>query len=376
MKIYLYLILHILILLFLFGCVNFEDDAPSFAIYFLKDSTLTMKDREDKNIDELKLSNNAWLTQNDIEFYDWSSHCIYLKKDKTFLFPNWENNNFNEFPPEWEDKPFVVVANGQRKYMGYFESMTLSSYPWIAPIISDGCNSGYPSDILFIDWAWFYHDSPLNNLDIKNALKSAELYHGGISVTFDTTNSNTMNMINNDDTSTISYQFTITNNDEDDLYVFDPNKMGSDLFHYFTNGPVFQNIENKLLYNSRYKEYITLPSYDYWSKEWFIKLESGYSINRTVTLKGYLYFPDGEYLFQFIFPGIIFGMEKDIRKLTDGRYWVGPTRSNVLVWNFNNYENPPNKIPKQKIFEKHNHFMYKNVPIKPTQQQLELKRRW
>ncbi|MEA1987085.1 MAG: hypothetical protein U9N76_06320 [Candidatus Marinimicrobia bacterium] len=381
MKIYLYFILHILILLFLFGCVNFEDDAPSFAIYFLKDSTLTMKDIEDKNIDELKLSNNAWLTQDDIEFYDWSSHCIYLKKDKTFLFPNWENNNFNEFPPEWADKPFVVVANGNRCYMGYFESFF--SHYWKTPLISDGFNSMYPSDVLFIDWWWLYHDYPQNNPNIKNALMNAGIYHGGISVTFDVTDA--ILNIEDADTSTITYKFTITNNDEDDLYVIDPDKTGSDLFHWFTNGLTFQDINTGKIYEPRWRKYVQLPSTDYWSSDWFTKLKSGHSIQRTVVLKGYPYFPTGKYMFQFKYNGQISGMEKEVRELADGRYWLGPTRSNIMVMVLEAKDDSLSKknvtrkhfekSNQLRIFEMNNPFINEYLHITLTQQEFELKRR-
>jgi len=239
----------IMILTLLWNCERNKNPLSSygendfaFAIYFLQNDELKMKDVYDKDLSELKLSLMPWLWDKDIRFYDWSSHCIYLKRDKTNYFPNWENNKFNEFPPEWADKPFIVVANGKRCYIGYFEHSALS-HLWPAPTITDGYNSGYPSDVLFMDWMWLYHDYPQNHPDVKKALIKAGLYHGGISVTFDTTDVNTLRMIENADTSNISYKFTLSNNDEDDLYVIDPDKTDSDLFHLFTNGLTFQNIK-------------------------------------------------------------------------------------------------------------------------------------
>lgn len=59
------------------------EDKFAFAIYFLQDDDLKMKDVYNKNMNVLKLSPAPWLSDKDIRFYDWSSHCIYLKREKT-----------------------------------------------------------------------------------------------------------------------------------------------------------------------------------------------------------------------------------------------------------------------------------------------------
>lgn len=295
-----------------------------------------MEDIIDKGLDELQLSSESWISNEDILYYDWSSHCIYLKKDKASIIPEWAiDKEYNLLPEEWADKPFVITANDEKCYLGYFSRVELSMVMWIAPMIGDiGLNSMYPQDVLFIDWGWLYRDYPQNNSDVKNVLIDTGLYHGGISVTFDTTDVNTIRMVNNADTSTISYIFTITNNDKDALYIIDPDKTGSDLFHWFTNGITFQNIDTEIIYEPRWRAHIELPSTDYWSPDWFTKLESGHSIQRTVMLKGYPYFPTGEYIFEFRYSGPVGGMEKESRERLDGRYWIGSTRSNILVWNY------------------------------------------
>ena len=349
----------LLVIVLSISCVNNKNpvgpkgNASSyFAIYFLQDSDLKMKDIYNMDIDELQLAKTPWISDTDIRFYDWSSHCLYLKKDKSYFFPEWRNNIFNEFPLEWSDKPFVVVAMGHKRcYVGYFSSK-LSRY-WIAPEISHGTNSFYPSDVLLIDWIWLYHDSPQNNSDIKDALTGAGYYHDGLRVTFDTTD--TILNIDNGDTSSISYTFTVTNYDTDDLLVIDPDKTGDELFHRYTNGPVFKNLETGELFESRWKKTPAEPSVDYWTPGWFTKLKSGQSIQRTVKLKGYPYFPTGTYLFQFMYDGPI-NIEKGIRERTDSRYWLGPTRSNILAMDWvaenglsqnNSKRYGQNKIPKR-----------------------------
>jgi hypothetical protein len=211
----------VIIIPYLFGCFIFilltitfyscsnptepDLDEHNFAIYFLSVDDLKMKDVFDKDLSKLKLSAVPWLCDEDIRFYDWSSHCIYLKNDKTYFIPGWKKGErFNVFPAEWGDKPFVVVADGKRCYLGYIESLLSPSQGWIAPAIS-GINGMYPLDVIYIDWMWLYHIYPQNNPNVKNALIKSGLYRGGISVTFDTTDTNTLCMVENADTSTISY---------------------------------------------------------------------------------------------------------------------------------------------------------------------------
>jgi len=387
-KILAYILILIFFIILLFSCernknpiYSYSKNDLSFAIYFLLDDDLKMKDVYNKDINELKLAPIPWLCAKDIRFYDWSSHCIYLKKDKTHFFHNWENNKFNEFPAEWADKPFVAVANGKRCYMGYF--FNVFSHYWIAPCIWDFMNSRYPRDVLFIDWWWLYHDYPQNNPDVKNSLINAGFYHGGISVTLDTTDA--ILDIENADTSTITYKFTITNNDEDDLYIIDPDKTGSGIFHWFTNGLTFQDIDTRKIYEPRWRKHVSPPSYNYLSPDWFTKLKNGHSIQRTVILKGYPYFPTGEYIFQFKYSGQIRGMEKEVRELADGRYWLGPTRSNILVmvWEAEEDSSSRKNVTKKyylknkpkRIYNMNKPFINEYLHISSTQQQLGLKRR-
>ena len=66
------------------------------------------------DLEGIKLQSKPWISEKDISFYDWSSHCIYLKRDKTYFIPGWINGErFNVFPAEWADRPFMVVANGK-----------------------------------------------------------------------------------------------------------------------------------------------------------------------------------------------------------------------------------------------------------------------
>ena len=314
--------------------VSFGYGQSDFAIYFLADEKLKMKDVYDKDLSELELALRPWLDANDIRFYDWSSHCIYLKKDKSQFVPGWINGKMsNHFPIEWVDKPFIVIANGQKCYLGYFWRFLASTAVWRSPVLADiGFNSIYPQDVLFINWECCFHDSTQTKAVIKSALIDAGLFHAGISVSFDTADATTLQIIENADTSTIAYKITLTNNDNNDLLILDPDKTGSDLFHYFTNGPTFQNIETQQIYEPIWRKQVSLPSLNYWSPDWFSKIKKGQSLHRLVYLKGYGRFSTGEYLVQLKYNGQFCGMEKNVRETFDGRYWLGQAYSNMLVW--------------------------------------------
>jgi len=300
-----------------------------FGIYFLQDSTIKIYQISDQDLSKLKLQTEPWLSDHDIRYYDFSSHCIYLREEKNKLFPIFSYELTN-YPNSWIDRPFVVVANKEKCTLGYF-TIEHSVEPYLFPKIFFLENKIiYPKDIIFYDWAWLYLDDPRNNEIIKNALIQGGIYHEGISVTFDTTNA--IKFIDNGDTATIEYTFTITNNDQENLYVFDPDLVDVEHFHYYINGPTFKNLENDQVYYSNYKK--TKELYIDWTNsflQFFTKLNNNQSIQRTVRLKGYTHFTTGEYIFEWRYSGPIIGLEKNFRELADGRIWIGPTKSNMLI---------------------------------------------
>jgi len=111
--------------------------------------------------------------------------------------------------------------------------------------------------------------------------------------------------------------------------------------------------------------------YNYWSPDWYTRLKSGESMQRTVVLKGYPHFPPGEYMFQFRYNGPSRNMEKENRELADGRYWIGPARSDVLVWRYNGTDDPQNKISSSRLYGKESWIMEKKLRFPPAGHQPE-----
>lgn len=326
----------IIILLFIAQCSKDEDRIVlrdyEYAIYLLKNSELkiddiltkAIADQDSIALSKIKIQNHPWLTNEDIDFYDFSSHLIYLKQDKSVFLP--ERIDL-DFPTSWWDKPFVVVANGQKRYVGVFSS-SFSFNKWPIPEINDGFNFiSYPSDLLIIQWMWFpavdLNDSRHDSI-VKQALFKANILHEGIEAKL-----NKILFTENTDTAAVEYTYTIINNDLDNLYVFDPDKMGSDLYHFYNNGPSFLKSDEVSTREAIYAKPEIPEPRDYWNPDWFVKINSGDSIVRTVKIRGYSYFPQGTYYCILLFQGHK-KIPKDQRVLPDGRYLIGQTSSDLI----------------------------------------------
>ena len=296
-----------------------------FGIYFLKDTTITIQQVLSGNLSDFELASTPWISSNDIEFYDWSSHCIYLKKDKSNYFPSYQTPY--SIPSNWSNRPYIVVANKKPRYVNYF--MTLSSV-WLINIPYTGLLEIrlYPEDVIasYLS-AWMSFTDPRNNDSVKTALIKKGLYHSGLEVSFDTTNP--IKVINGD-TTTVEYTLWFKNNDSDNLYFFDPDKIDTQMFHFWNNGPAIKS--SNYLYESNKKITKNLTS---WDSNWYTLLQSGESLKRTIRLKGYATIPNGSYSAQMLYacPEEI---PKNVRINSQGRFWLGRTLSNRITITINN----------------------------------------
>jgi hypothetical protein len=296
-----------------------------FGLYYLKDTTLKTYNISTENPDTLKLQDKPFISNLDIDYYDYSSHCIYLKKVITSYFPF--QSDFDQEFKSFIDRPFVVVASEKICYVGYFESY-IYGYIWKAPAIKTmDCNLFYPKDILRISWDNTFEEDLRDNEILKEALKNTNLFHGGLNVEI------TNLTIIPADTTTIEYSIKISNNDPNNLYVFDPEKAGK-YFHYYNNGPVLLNKANSKIYGSDRKIVSKPDPLSSWKPEWFTKIAPDSNIKRTIRLKGFPDIPYGVYLINFRFNGPIYSMEKEQRMNTDGRYWIGYAYSGIIGVNY------------------------------------------
>jgi len=302
-----------------------SDNTLSFGIYFLADSEITEEETFEADIDSFDLEEDAWVSNSDIEFYDYSTHCIYLKEDKSHYFENYDGRYY-QFTPVLSKKPFVVVSGGNRVYVGALHSGLLSLAP-AGPYMDESDVGYFPADVMHISKAWGNDEDIRSHPKIKEALIAQDLFHAGLTIQL-----LSFQVLDNSDTSTVEYRIRINNNDQDDLYVLDPAKMGSTLFHYYTNGPDLwdTSIPGQPIYlYSEYKSVESPEPYHSWAVGWFTLIESDNSIERTIQLKGYPSIPDGTYTanMKFASPSNI---DKESRYVADGRIWIGSISSNEL----------------------------------------------
>ncbi|MCF7740563.1 MAG: hypothetical protein K9N00_02095 [Candidatus Marinimicrobia bacterium] len=303
---------------------NTQND--NFAIYFLSDTTLTINDIKEIPLNKLKLQKKPWLSEDDIEYYDWSSHCIYLKKSKTLYFPNLIDNF--EIPYYLNNKPYIITANNEAIYKGYMISnLYFNSHPPLFPLISETEVCLYPNDIFTTDWPFIFQEDIRNNNKVKNALIESNKFHSGVRVEIDTNYG--IELIEKNDTTTIKYQIVIINTDKDNLYIFDPAKAGNLIFNSFNNGPCFKNLDNNILYSANFKSHYVPDSSEYKLDLWYTLVKSGDSIKREIEIDGYPKMPSGDYIFRGSYSTPFMYLDKTKRIKSNGRIWIGSTRTRV-----------------------------------------------
>jgi hypothetical protein len=305
----------------LIGCVrdskgiNADTSGNGFAIYLVVNPTLVQAyATQDTDLSDLELQEEPWLSLKDIDYYDFSSHHIYLR-ETTDVFGKGGKRSFAE--------PFVVVVDGERCYLGYFLS-TASSFLPRGPYIH------YPGfladDVISIENSLLEGETDVRyDPRIREAFAKAGKLNLGLEITL-----NDAKVVNRGEVATMGYSFTITNMSDSPLFVPDPDKMGSGLFHYFTNGLFLTRVDNprESVWASKKPE-IALDPFDKWDINWFTRLDSHESMNRTVVLPGYPGLDSGVYSCQFTYSGPGWISRSD-RVLNDARIWIGKVGSSTI----------------------------------------------
>jgi hypothetical protein len=270
-------------------------------------------------LSELELAAEPWLSLRDIDYYDFSTHYIYLKSSELFR----EVDATKSFV-----KPFVVVAGGERCYLGYF--LGVSSF--LPPTPQIHYPAFVPEDVIEIRKNGLEGAIDVrNDPRIRKVFMKAGKLDPGLQITL-----NSAVVVNRAEVITMSYSFTITNDSDNPFYVPDPDKMGSDLFHYYTNGLILTKVENphESVWATQ-KSAISLEPYHKWDINWFTRLGAHASIVRTVILSGYPEFGNGVYLCRFMYDGPKL-ISKSGRFLNDGRIWIGEIESSAIEISIDN----------------------------------------
>lgn len=274
-------------------------------MYFLENENLTGSDVTNADIDDLELQKPPFVAQGNIQYYDTSSHVIYL----------FEPVELPEMGVHVLGKPFIVATDSFRHYVGVIWPMySSSSYP--GPVI-DVMPRFYPKDIVKISMGRAHPSGPDFRLNdtITETLKDYDVFHAGISLTIESIAILKNDSVNND--CTISYTIKLVNNDNDNLYVMAPSKMGN-VFFWYNNSLSFA--KDYTYYESRIGG--TKPDEGVDKLSWVTKIVSKDSVSWTLEREKYPYIPPGEYQCSFTYWGLN-SSTKAFREQPDGRIWMG-----------------------------------------------------
>jgi hypothetical protein len=236
----------------------------------------------------------------DFELYDSSTRIFYLRTNH----PEFKND---------KSSGFSLLTNGEEIYKGVFWPAFSSSLP-SGPYISS-FSSFYPDYTIRIEHMTIDNEpnDPRNDPRIISALKEHNLLHSGLSVTI-----NSINIVGTQ----LTFKFTVTNQDESDLLILDPDKTGPNLFHYFTNGLSLRKLTYEEVFSSQITPFTPTP-FDSWSASWLSKLNAGDSREFTINYPINSPINPGYYNASFEFPGLTHGVTKDQLYHDNARIWIG-----------------------------------------------------
>ena len=295
---------------------NVIEQKGYFAIHILRDTTLWHYEVLDIPLSELEINENAWLSIEDIEFYDFTAHCMYLKRNKKEIFGR--DPIYFDIYSKYYHRPFVVTADSQRCYLGFFYPTFSSSAAVLIPAIGERSALCDPEDVLMIDEPWYGNDSRFDGR-VKLAFEKAGKLKEGLSVWL-----HNINVTVSGDSVDVSYTFSVINNDDEDIYFPDPDKMNG-YFFFYQNGLFFNDAENSFHING---ESTTPEPHDSWDINWFTLLEGKNSVERTINIKSGRNIPVGKYDCYFYLTGPR-KIDKTDRYINGARIWLGIIKSNT-----------------------------------------------
>jgi len=239
----------------------------------------------------------------DMELYDTSANVLYFK------------NVHNEFK-NIEGGSFSFLDRGDPIYTGSFWPGYSSSGPTGPFIMSPP--SFYGNYALKIDnWHAGKPDVRKDPRMIE-LLKQNNLFHSGLAIS-----SSSIEITGTQ----LSFKFTVTNEDESDLFIIDIDKMGPNLFHYFTNGLFIYDLSHNEVFASTIQHQAPDP-WNSWNIDWLSELKSGDSKEFTINYTINNPLNPGEYYTTFEFPGMAYQVTLDQLYQGTARIWLGDIQLN------------------------------------------------
>jgi hypothetical protein len=276
----------------------------------------TISGKEVDNNSDVEINNGFSLVINDsitynskhIDFYDFSSNLIYLKDGYNF-----SSSGFGTFK---------VLVDNEEIYTGRMHSMLSSRKP-SGPVIQ--CAPSFYNDyiipIRFYNGIEYPSKDPRADLRIIKALKEQNQYKKGLACEI----LSVQRLSNNK----IKINLQLTNFDSDKLLFLDQDKMGLELFHFFTHGLVLKDsLNNTFMHNLTTKK---PEPWDAWQNDWLSEINSNETKTISITYNSFGNIPVGQYTTIFEYPGLRYQVDKDELLQDNGRIWLGELHTTKLI---------------------------------------------
>jgi len=248
-----------------------------------------------------------------IDYYDFSTHLIYLKKGNDVL------NIFEN------GCAFFVYANKELIYSGkvipsYSSFLPTGAVIYTTPsfyndyVIPISCN-------IITNFTGNENPDPRNDNRIVASLKRYNQFHEGLNCTI-----KSIAIADNK----ASIELNLTNKDKFNYFYLDPEKMGVGLYHYFTNGLFIVDLTSNKRYTHKIIPIGPVP-WDTWKKDWFSLINSGEAKTIRLTYENFESVPTGNYKAFFTFPGLNYSVDKEDISFSNGRIWLGELSINQEI---------------------------------------------
>ena len=120
----------------------------------------------------------------------------------------------------------------------------------------------------------------------------------------------------------------MTNLESDNLLYLDPDKMGLELFHYFTNGLIIRDSQNSYTYKLTTQK---PEPWDSWAADWLTVINGNETKTISIIYNDFDFLPTGEYTASFSYPGLSHQIEKEELQQNIGRIWLGELNNTKVI---------------------------------------------
>lgn len=259
----------------------------------------------------LIINDSITYNSNSIDFYDFSSHLIYLKSGNVFSFSN--------------RGAFMIQVDNEEIYTGQMFPMYSSYMPSGVYI---RCTPTFYEDYIIpigfsqiIDSEGNSIEDPRNDSKIIDALKKYNQYREGLSSEI----ISVQKLIDNK----VKITIELTNLENDNILYLDPDKMGLEFFHYFTNGLIIRDSQS-----NSYTHKLTTQEpepWDSWTADWLTVINGNETKTITIIYNDFDLLPVGKYTVSFSYPGLSHQIDLEDLQQINGRIWLGELNNTKTI---------------------------------------------